>query len=51
MNPVCMAVSLPAEFKFPDNDARDWLLREVVLPTAREHESGAGADGGSAPRC
>ena len=32
-----MAVSLPAEFKFPDNDARDWVLREVALPTAREH--------------
>jgi hypothetical protein len=37
MKPVCMAVSLPAEFKFPDDDARDWVLREVVLPTAREH--------------
>src|SRR6266550_1065466 len=37
MNPVCMAVSLPAEFKFPDNDARDWVLREVALPIAREH--------------
>ena len=37
MSPVCMAVSLPAEFKFPDEDSRDWVLREVVLPTAREH--------------
>src|ERR1700730_3934617 len=37
MKPVCMAVSLPAEFKFPDNDARDWVLREVALPIAREH--------------
>jgi hypothetical protein len=37
IKPVCMAVSLPAEFKFPDNDARDWVLREVALPTAREH--------------
>jgi hypothetical protein len=37
MKPVCMAVSLPAEFRFPDDDARDWVLREVVLPTAREH--------------
>jgi hypothetical protein len=37
MKPVCMAASLPAEFKFPDNDARDWILREVALPTAREH--------------
>ena len=37
MNPVCMAVSLPDEFKFPDTGARDWMLREIVLPTAREH--------------
>jgi hypothetical protein len=37
MSPVCMAVSLPAEFKFPDHDSRDWVLREVVLPAAREH--------------
>ena len=37
MSPVCMAVSLPAEFTFPDTDARDWVLREVALPTAREH--------------
>jgi len=37
MKPVCMAVSLPAEFKFPDNDAQNWVLREVALPTAREH--------------
>jgi hypothetical protein len=38
MNPVYMGVSLPADFKFPVDDARDRLLREVVLPTAREHE-------------
>jgi hypothetical protein len=37
MKPVCMAVSLPAEFKFPDDDVRDWVLREVALPTAQEH--------------
>jgi hypothetical protein len=37
MKPVCMAVSLPADFKFPDNNAQAWILREVVLPTAREH--------------
>lgn len=37
MMPLCMAVSLPDDFKFPDNDARDQILREVVLPTAREH--------------
>jgi hypothetical protein len=37
MRPVCMAVSLPAEFKFPDDDTRNWVLHEVVLPTAREY--------------
>jgi hypothetical protein len=37
MKPVYMAVSLPAEFKFPDTDVRDRLIREVVLPTARAH--------------
>ena len=35
--PVCMAVSLPAEFKFPASDSRHWVLREIALPTAREH--------------
>ncbi len=38
MKPVCMAVSLPDDFKYPDDDAQAWILREVVLPTAREHE-------------
>ena len=37
MRPLYMAVSLPAEFRFPDEDLRDRLIREVVLPTAREH--------------
>jgi hypothetical protein len=37
MNPVYMGVSLPADFKFPADDTRDQLLREVVLPTAKEH--------------
>ena len=37
MKPLYMAVSLPADFKFPDEDVRDRLIREVVLPTAREH--------------
>lgn len=36
-NPVYLAVSLPAEFMFPSDDARDLLLREVVLPTAKDH--------------
>jgi hypothetical protein len=38
MKPLYMAVSLPDDFKFPDEDARDRLIREVVLPTAREHK-------------
>ena len=37
MNPVYMGVSLPADFKFPAEDTRDRLLREVVMPTAKEH--------------
>jgi hypothetical protein len=36
MNAVYMAVSLPADFSFPADDVRDRLLREVVLPTAKE---------------
>jgi len=35
-NAAYIAVSLPASFKFPDDDVRDRLLREVVLPTAKE---------------
>ena len=37
MKPVYMGVSLPADFKFPADDTRDRLLREVVLPAAKEH--------------
>lgn len=37
MLPVYMGVSLPADFKFPAENTRDRLLREVVLPTAKEH--------------
>jgi hypothetical protein len=37
MRPVYMGVSLPANFQFPAEDTRDRLLREVVLPTAKEH--------------
>ena len=36
-NAAYIAVSLPANFKFPDDDIRDRLLRDVVLPTAKEH--------------
>jgi hypothetical protein len=37
MKPVYMGVSLPSDFKFPADDTRDRLLREVVLPAAKEH--------------
>jgi hypothetical protein len=36
INPVYLAVSLPAEFQFPSHDTRNRLLREVVIPTAKE---------------
>jgi hypothetical protein len=37
MNPLYLAASLPDDFKFPEGDARDRIIREVVLPTARAH--------------
>ncbi|HET8783737.1 MAG TPA: hypothetical protein VFM63_15095, partial [Pyrinomonadaceae bacterium] len=37
MNPVYMALSLPADFQFPCDDIRERLLREVVVPAAEEH--------------
>jgi hypothetical protein len=37
MRPVYMGASLPADFKFPAEGTRDKLLREVVLPAARDH--------------
>ncbi|HVF86112.1 MAG TPA: hypothetical protein VM866_00920 [Pyrinomonadaceae bacterium] len=38
MRPLYMAVSLPDDFKYPAEDVRDRLIREVVLPTSREHK-------------
>jgi len=37
MRPLYMAVSLPDDFRYPADDARGRVIREVVLPTAREH--------------
>ena len=37
MRPLYMAASLPDDFAYPAADARDRLIREVVLPVAREH--------------
>ena len=36
--PLYLAVSLPPEFDFPTEDLRTRLLRDIVLPTAREHQ-------------
>jgi hypothetical protein len=38
MNPVYMAVSLPYDFVYPDDTARTQLIREVVIPTGRDHQ-------------
>jgi hypothetical protein len=38
MRPLYLAVSLPPDFDFPKEDVRTRLLREIVLPTAREHQ-------------
>ncbi|MDQ3818084.1 MAG: glucuronate isomerase [Acidobacteriota bacterium] len=37
MKPLYMAVSLPDSFKYPDTDARNEVIREIVLPVARQH--------------
>jgi hypothetical protein len=37
LNPVYLAASLPPDFKYPSDEIRDGLLREVVLPTAKEY--------------
>ncbi|HXQ74401.1 MAG TPA: hypothetical protein VN844_28100 [Pyrinomonadaceae bacterium] len=37
LDPVYLAVSLPPDFKYPGDDVRDRLLREVVLPAAKDH--------------
>ncbi len=37
MKPLYMAVSLPDDFQYPDQDIRDRIIRDVVLPTSREH--------------
>ncbi|HEX7317261.1 MAG TPA: hypothetical protein VF297_25410 [Pyrinomonadaceae bacterium] len=37
MRPLYMAVSLPDDFDYPAEDARNRIIRDVVLPTARAH--------------
>jgi hypothetical protein len=38
MQPVYMAVSLPFDFKYPDDSVRTRVIRDIVLPTGREHK-------------
>lgn len=38
MKPLYMAVSLPDDFQYPNQDVRDRIIRDVVLPTSREHD-------------
>jgi len=37
MRPVYLAVSLPDDFQFPEDSARDRLIRDVILPAGREY--------------
>jgi hypothetical protein len=38
MKPVYLAVSLQADFRYPDNSTCTKLIKEVVLPVCREHK-------------
>ncbi|HEY2934327.1 MAG TPA: glucuronate isomerase [Acidobacteriota bacterium] len=38
MGPLYLAVSLPDSFAYPDNSARTWVLRDVVLPACVQHD-------------
>lgn len=37
MKPVYMAVSLPWDFQYPEDSPRARLIKDVVLPTGRDH--------------
>lgn len=37
LDPVYLAVSLSPDFKYPSDDVRCRLLREIVLPAAKDH--------------
>jgi hypothetical protein len=37
MEPVYMAVSLPADFTYPEDSVRARVIKDIVLPTGREH--------------
>jgi hypothetical protein len=38
MQPVYMAVSLPADFQYPEDSVRARVIKDIVLPTGREHK-------------
>lgn len=38
MQPVYMAVSLPSDFQYPDDSVRTRVIKDIVLPTGREHK-------------
>ena len=37
LKPLYIVVSLPDDFRYPAADDRTWVIREAVLPAAREH--------------
>ena len=37
LNPVYLAASLPPDFKYPSDDMRGSLMRDVIMPTAKEY--------------
>lgn len=39
MKPVYLGVSLPDDFDYPENSVRGKLLKEVIFPTCREHQT------------
>ena len=38
MKPVYMAVSLPFDFRYPEDSVRARVTKQIVLPTGREHK-------------
>ena len=38
LRPLYLAASVPDDFRYPADDHRTRFLREVILPTAREHD-------------
>jgi hypothetical protein len=38
LKPQYMAVSLPDDYQYPANDSRNSLIKQAVIPTAKEHK-------------